>query len=76
MPELEKTRNISIHTKIMLRRLQNFCKLSTFSNIKLDRNTTVSVFVPTVELPKLSMHKDYILVDVYQINIQINLHIS
>ena len=31
MPELEKTRNINIPTKTLLRWLQNFYKLSTFS---------------------------------------------
>ena len=42
----KKTWNINIHTKILLRRLRNFCKLSTFLNIKLERNKTVSIFVP------------------------------
>ena len=50
----------NIHTKILLHRIRNFYKISTFLNIKLDRNKAISIFYPTVELVKLSMRKDYV----------------
>ena len=34
-----------IPTKPLLRWLQNFCKLSLFLDIKLDRNKTISIFM-------------------------------
>ena len=45
MPDLEKTRNINIPTKTLLQWLPNFCKSSTFLNIKLDKNKTILIFV-------------------------------
>ena len=35
-------------------------KLSTFLNIKLDGNKTISIFYPTIELAKLTMRNDYV----------------
>ena len=40
--------------------LQNYWKLFTFPNIKLDRNEEYQLLYPTVELENLGMGKDYV----------------
>ena len=67
MPNLEKTRNINIltniPTKILLRRLQNFCKLSTFfQNQTWQKQNNIDFCSPQFNSTwKLSMRKDYVL---------------
>ena len=69
IPDIEKLE--TTYTQILLRLLRNFCKLSFFLNIQLDRNTAISIFVPNSWISKI---KHY--VSLTLIKIQTRLHIS
>ena len=60
MPDLKKTRNINIHTNILLRRLHeisaNYPLFSKSNLIEIKHQ----FLYPTVELAKLSMRNDYV----------------
>ena len=60
MPDLEKTRNIKIHTKFCYVDYEVSANYQLFSTSNLIEIEQYQFLCPTVELSKLSMRKDYV----------------